>query len=143
MLDLTIETNANHDLITNYLDSLQSKASGRFAMPARYDFLRNGGDFEYFPEKNKVAYFANNPKEVYHICSNGGLFLAEVHNPLLAPDWIMEKQQLTADEYARIERRLDTLLQAVVTDARLEGPPDSLIFSKKPFDKVVCTLNKP
>lgn len=143
MLDLSIKTNVNQKVIMSYLDSVGSRDSGRFAMPARYDFLRNGGDLEYFPEKNKIAYFNNSPIEAYHLSSNGGFFLAEVYNPLMAPDWITEKQRLINSDYIRIERRIDTLLQVIVKDARLRGSPDTTIFWDKPYNRVVCTLNKP
>jgi len=144
LIDLEIKTNVNQEIVLKYLDAGHFKNDSLYKLPTKYAFLKNGGDLEYFPDNNKVAYFKNLPLEAYQLSSNGIFFLAQVYSPSINPsDWITDRARLTYMDYDRIEKRIDTLLSAVVVDARSKEIPDSVTFWQRPYDKVICRLTRP
>ncbi len=144
LIDLEIKSNINQDIVLKYLDTIHYKNDSLYKLPADYNFLRNGGDLEYFPDNNKVAYFRNNPLEAYQLTSNGIFLLAQVYTPSINPNgWTTDRARLSKLDYDRIERRIDTLLIEVVTDARSKGVPDTLLFWRKPYDTIICQLTRP
>lgn len=144
LIDLQIKSNVDQDIVINYIDSFYNEKDNPFILPKTFDFLRNGGDLGYFPENNKVVYFNTHPIEAYHLTSNGVFEIAEVFNPSInSRQWITDKTQLNEIDYYRIERRLDTLLNEIVKKAKVNNVPDSVIFWRRPYNKVTCKLARP
>ncbi|WPV63959.1 hypothetical protein [Chitinophaga sp. LS1] len=139
LMDLKITTNVNDRLIYSYLDSINSKID----TSKGYPFVVNGGDLQYFPDINKIAYFVDSPFEAYHLSSNGLFKLAEVYNPNKSMNWITKGENLTKEDYNRIERRINSLLKGVVKNAKDKNVPDTVVFWEKPYDTVICKLETP
>ncbi|GAA3932468.1 hypothetical protein GCM10022209_28290 [Chitinophaga oryziterrae] len=138
-MDLKITTNVNDKLVYRYLDTINSKLD----TSKGYPFLANGGDLKYFPDINKIAYFADSPFEAYHLSSIGLFHLEEVYNPQMSMNWVTRKESLTKEDYNRIERRINSLLEGVVINAKAQNIPDTVIFFGKPYDTVICKLATP
>ena len=142
LLSVEIITNVNQNQAFLYLDS--SKVLLKYQLPKKYDAdLKNGGDLEYFPESNKIIYFNDPPEEAYHLSSNGVFNIQQVFNPITNEfNWISNSSQLTKLDYERIEKRIDNFLNEIITVERNLNVPDSLIFWRKPYDTIICNLER-
>lgn len=142
LLSVEINTNVNQNQAFLYLDS--SDALLKYQLPKKYDAnLKNGGDLEYFPESNKVIYFNDPPEEAYHLSSNGVFNIQQVFNPRTnGVNWISNASQLTVLDYDRIEKRIDNFLNEIIMVERNSNVPDSLIFWRKPYDTIICKLER-
>ena len=140
-LHIQIETNIDQEIAFKYLDS--SKTLIKYNLPERLRADLINGDLKYFPFSNKVIYLKDFPEEAYHLNSNGMLFIQEVFNPSLGgSNWIFQKSLLSSSDFERIEDRIKKILNEVIVLERRDKIPDSIIFLKKPFDRLVCKLIK-
>jgi len=139
LLDLKIETNVNDLIVYRFLDSINSEID----IDDKYKIEETGGGLKFLPGTNGIAYFVDSPYEAYHLSSNGLFKLAEVYNPIIKRGgWITDGQLLRTEDYQRFEKRINDVLIKVVLEARKAYISDSIIFYKRPFDKVLVKLKK-